>query len=56
MTLVNSNREHVVDKRFDTDVSNAEYGNKLFLRIVAKGRRFENVDFKYTIFDNVSST
>lgn len=51
MTLVNSNREHVVDQRFDTDVSNAEYSNKLFLRIVAKGRKFENVDFKYTIFD-----
>ena len=51
MTLVSSNRKHVVDQRFDTDVSNTEYSNKLFLRIVAKGRRFENVDFKYTIFD-----
>ena len=38
--------------RFDTDVSNTEFSNKLFLRIVAKGRRFENVDFKYTIFDS----
>ncbi|HHB75668.1 MAG TPA: hypothetical protein ENK84_03880, partial [Desulfobulbus sp.] len=51
MTLVSSNREHLVDQRFDTDVSNTEYINKLFLRIVAKGRKFENVNFKYTIFD-----
>lgn len=51
MTLVSSNREHLVDQRFDTDVSNTEYSNKLFLRVVAKGRRFEKVDFKYTIFD-----
>jgi uncharacterized protein YjbI with pentapeptide repeats len=52
MTLVNSNREHIVDQRFDADVSNNEFQNMLFLRVVAKGRRFENVDFKYTIFDN----
>lgn len=52
MSLANSNREHIVDQRFDTDVSNVQYINKLFLRIVAKGKRFENVDFKYTIFDN----
>lgn len=53
MTLVNSNREHLSDLRFDTNVSNTEYSNKLLLRIVAKGKRFENVDFKYTIFDTV---
>lgn len=51
MTLVNSNREHLVDQRFETDVSNVEYSNKLFLRVVAKDRKFENIDFKYTIFD-----
>ncbi|MBU2621049.1 MAG: pentapeptide repeat-containing protein [Proteobacteria bacterium] len=51
MTLVNSNREHLVDQRFETDVSTVEYSNKLFLRVVAKGRKFENIDFKYTIFD-----
>ena len=52
MTLANSNREHIVHQRFDTDVSKINYSNKLFLRVVAKGKRFENVDFKYTIFDS----
>jgi hypothetical protein len=44
MTLANSNREHIVDQRFDTDVSKAQYSNKLFLRVVAKGKRFEDAD------------
>lgn len=46
-----SNRQHHLDEKFDSDVSNVEYSNRLFVRLVAKGKRFENVDFKYTIFD-----
>ncbi|XOF33911.1 MAG: pentapeptide repeat-containing protein [Candidatus Electrothrix sp. YB6] len=51
MTFVNSNREHFIDQRFDKDVSDIEYSNKLFLRIVAKDKRFEKVVFKHSIFD-----
>lgn len=46
-----SNRQHHLDEKFHTDVLNVEYSNRLFVRLVAKGKRFENVDFKYTIFD-----
>jgi hypothetical protein len=51
MVLKESNREHYVDKKFDTSVSDVKYCNKLFLRTVAKGMEFKNVDFKYSIFD-----
>ena len=51
MAIVSSNREHHTDDKFDSDVSNVNYSNKLFLRLVAKGKRFKQVDFKYTIFD-----
>jgi len=40
-----------VDEKFDSDISNAEFSNRLFIRLVAKGKRFKKVDFKYTIFD-----
>ena|SRR3989338_7465652 len=46
-----NNRQHHVDEKFDLDVSNAEYNNRLFVRLVAKSKHFEKVDFKYTIFD-----
>jgi hypothetical protein len=45
------NRKHHVDEKFDSDISNAEFSNRLFIRLVAKGKRFKEVDFKYTIFD-----
>ena len=51
MTIVSSNRDHHIDERFDSNVSNVDYNNKLFLRLIAKGKHFEHVDFKYTIFD-----
>ena len=51
MAFVNSNREHQIDKKFDSNVSNTDYSNKLFIRIVAKGQRFEKVNFNYTIFE-----
>lgn len=51
MPLKNADREHLADKIFDSDVSDCSYSNKLFLRAVAKGKRFVKVDFKYSIFD-----
>ncbi len=46
-----SERKHHTDEKFDSDVSNAEFRNRLFIRLAAKGKRFEKVDFRYTIFD-----
>lgn len=46
-----SSRQHHIDEKFDSDVSNEEFSNRFFVRLVAKGKRFEKVDFKYTIFD-----
>ena len=40
-----------MDEKFDSDISDAEFSNRLFIRLVAKGKRFKKVDFKYTIFD-----
>jgi len=52
MPTVSSNREHHLDEKFDSNISDANFSNKLFMRLVAKGKRFENVDFKYTFFEN----
>lgn len=52
MTTTSSNREHRLDEKFESNISNTSFSNKLFMRLVAKGKRFENVDFKYTFFDN----
>ncbi len=49
--LSDSNRIHEVDKKFTADVSDGQFVNRLFVRLVAKGRRFTKVDFKYSIFD-----
>jgi uncharacterized protein YjbI with pentapeptide repeats len=49
--LSDSNRVEQVDKKFDADVSSGEFVNQLFVRLVAKGKRFTKVDFKYSIFD-----
>jgi uncharacterized protein YjbI with pentapeptide repeats len=46
-----SNRVHLVDKRYDSDIANEQLENHLFVRLVAKGTRFTKIDFKYTIFD-----
>jgi hypothetical protein len=51
MNMIDSNREHYIDKKFDANISDADFINKLFLRVVAKKIRFENVKFHYTIFD-----
>ena len=50
--LTNSGVTHQIDKRFETDVYDAQFTNQIFLRLVAKGRRFTRVDFKYSIFDS----
>jgi hypothetical protein len=49
--LTESNRIEQKDKKFDADVSGESFMNHLFVRLVAKGKKFTNVDFKYTIFD-----
>ena|ERR1700733_3357860 len=49
--LTESNRTHQTDKKFDSDVADAKFANQLFLRLVAKGKTFTRVDFKYSIFD-----
>ncbi len=52
MEIASSNRQHHVDEKFEADISGANLSNKLFVRLIAKSKRFENVDFKYTFFDN----
>lgn len=37
--------------RFDADCSYSRFANRLFQRLVAKKKRFEAVDFKYSIFE-----
>ena len=49
--MIDNNRVHLIDKRCDADLADVVYANHLFLRLVAKGRRFTKVDFKYSIFD-----
>jgi len=49
--MVGNGRQEIKDQRFDQDVSDQKFNNKLFVRIVAKGKTFENVDFMYSIFD-----
>src|SRR6266567_5082317 len=46
-----SNRTKIEDKRVDADVGDVDLKNHLFVRLVAKERRFIRIDFKYSIFD-----
>ena len=46
-----SHRVHEIDKKIDDDVEGAKFVNHLFVRLIAKNKRFVNVDFKYSIFD-----
>ncbi len=46
-----SNRVKIEDKRVDGDVADVDLKNHLFVRLVAKERRFTRIDFKYSIFD-----
>lgn len=49
--LTASNKTISTDQRFDDDEYNSKFSNYIFLRLVAKGRVFRNVDFRYTTFD-----
>lgn len=49
--LKNSTRIQMVDKWFDGDEIGSSFVNHVFLRLIAKRRRFERVDFKYSMFD-----
>ncbi len=46
-----STREHLIDKWICGDVTNIPLRNKLFIRLIAKDRKFQKVDFTYSIFD-----
>ena len=50
--LSNSNLASQIDKKFDGDVSNQRFSNQLFMRLIAKEKRFTNVNFTQSIFDS----
>jgi hypothetical protein len=50
--LSNNNANQQIDKSFAADVSDTRFTNHVFVRLVAKGRRFTNVDFRYSTFDS----
>ncbi|EOG3604877.1 pentapeptide repeat-containing protein [Enterobacter ludwigii] len=49
--MIDSGREKISDKKFDSSISNETYINKLFERLVALNIEFKNIDFRYCIFD-----
>lgn len=49
--LVSSGKTTSVDQKFDSDVENSKFENYLFTRVVAKGRKFSKVSFRYSVFD-----
>ena len=49
--LINSNKTVITDQRFDSDESNSRFSNHVFVRLVAIGRIFTKVNFRYTFFD-----
>lgn len=50
--LTDSRRVEQKDKTFGGDVTKERFFNHLFTRLIAKGRRFTEVDFKYSIFES----
>ena len=46
-----SGRTTLTDQKVGGDMSDAELRNRLFVRLVAKGKTFRKVDFRYCIFD-----
>jgi len=50
--LVDSRKTLITDQRFASDESNARFANHVFIRLVAMGRKFTKVDFRYTFFDD----
>lgn len=49
--FTDSGRDILQDQKIDNDVIDEKLINKLFVRLVSKGKTFRNVDFKYGIFD-----
>jgi preprotein translocase subunit SecE len=49
--MEDSGRVELKDKKFTTDIADKEFINKFFLRLVAKGIKFSNINFRYCIFD-----
>jgi hypothetical protein len=49
--LVDSGKTVITDQKFDVDQSKARYSNYVFIRLVAMGKTFKRVDFRYTLFD-----
>lgn len=49
--LVDSGRQLLADKKFDSNESDVRFINYLFVRVIARKRTFKNVNFRYTIFD-----
>jgi hypothetical protein len=49
--LIENNKIHHTDKKFDADVKDGSFSNHLFVRLVATKKTFTNVDFKYSFFD-----
>jgi hypothetical protein len=49
--LVSSQKLEVRDQKFERNVAEAAFANRLFTRLVAKDRRFSKVDFRYSTFD-----
>jgi hypothetical protein len=49
--LIDSNKTVITDQRFDSDESNTRFTNHVFVRLVAMGRIFTKVNFRYTFFD-----
>lgn len=50
--LTDSGRRLEADKKFDADQPKAQLSNFLFLRLIARKRKFTDIDFRYTIFDS----
>ncbi|HEY6167115.1 MAG TPA: pentapeptide repeat-containing protein [Verrucomicrobiae bacterium] len=49
--LTSSNRIRLEDQKVDGDIEKQTFVNHLFVRLVAKERRFTKIDFRYSIFD-----
>lgn len=49
--LRDNRRVRSEDQMFDAEVVNQGFVNHLFIRLVAKEKKFSKVDFKYSIFD-----
>lgn len=45
-------REQIVDSFVSSDLEDEHLNNKLFVRLVAKGKKFNNINFMYSIFDS----